>query len=104
MWRTGTFARGPPYAVKILDAEGKEANLYDELHSLSDSGQNHTLPCDVIRSEPPILVMPCIPMSMIVCNRWGLEGLLEFFHQVLEVLYPRALHARHTRTQPQWRW
>ncbi|KAI0711505.1 hypothetical protein C8Q76DRAFT_61032 [Earliella scabrosa] len=85
VWRTSQRYRVTPYAVKILDTEGREASFYDQLRSLGLSRPNHTLPCDIIRSEPrQFLIMPCLESPRLFCHSWTVVGMLEFLYQVLE--------------------
>ncbi|KAI0711476.1 hypothetical protein C8Q76DRAFT_736762 [Earliella scabrosa] len=93
VWRTTQRYRVTPHVVKILDTEGREGGFYDQLHSLGLSPElksllsrpNHTLPCDIIRSEPrSLLIMPCLDSPRSYCRQWNMLGLLEFLYQVVE--------------------
>ena len=87
-WSTDGFSRIPQYAVKIVD-DTNEADIYDQLHRLEPTSPNHTLPCDVIRDEHQILIMPCLDDAVTaldsVFDAPDLSSLLGFFRQVVEV-------------------
>ena len=86
-WRTDGFSRIPQYAVKIVD-DTNEADIYDQLHRLEPTSPNHTLPCDVIRDEHKVLIMPYLHCDVTVAPERRiphLSALLEFFRQVVEV-------------------
>ena len=92
VWRTTQRYLVKPYVVKILDTEGREAGFYEQLHSLGLSRPNHTLPCEIIRSEPRwFLIMPCLVSPSLFCDGWTMIGLLEFLYQVLEVFHTHDL-------------
>ena len=75
--------------MTLVPPESEEVDIYEELHQLDPASPNHTLPCDVIRSETkqPFLIMPCLEKIWEDQERWrwGPVPLLDFFHQVLEV-------------------
>ncbi|KAI0751756.1 hypothetical protein C8Q80DRAFT_1159182 [Daedaleopsis nitida] len=83
VWRTGV--QMPPYVVKAVNPAGQEANIYERLRGLSPASPNHTLPgCDVIRSEPPILIMPAVGEFLLDFTMWDLHTLLRCYYQILE--------------------
>ena len=106
MWRTH-FLSDPPYVVKLVPLESEEAEIYEQLHKLDPASPNHTLPCDVIRTdtEQPFLIMPCLEKihQDLERRRWGVVPLLEYFHQVIEVSHARRRYRysgpHTTRTQ-----
>ena len=75
--------------MKLVPPESEEVDIYEELHRLNPASPNHTLPCDIIRSdtEQPFLIMPCLEKIWEDQERWrwGPVPLLDFFRQVLEV-------------------
>ena len=79
----------PSYAVKLVPPESEEVDIYEELHQLDPASPNHTLPCDIIRSntEQPSLIMPCLEKIWDDSERWrwGPVPLVDFFRQVIEV-------------------
>ena len=85
VWSTdGRF--GDPYVVKVVAPGTEEAEIYDYLHQLDPASPNHTLPCDVIRGEHTLLIMPSL--SKVYCAydlRSGTKVMLDHFRQVLEV-------------------
>ena len=93
MWRTDHRSI-PSYAVKVVPPECEEVEIYEQLHRLDPASPNHTLPCDIIRSdtEQPFLIMPCLEKIWEDQERWrwGPVPLLDFFHQVLEVRRVRS--------------
>lgn len=85
VWRTlPNVTDRPPYAVKILDEKGTEAAFYEELLGYADVPQNHTLPCEIVRSGGSILIMPALTRYLPLAFFWDLTKLLEFFVQMLE--------------------
>ncbi len=74
--------------MKILNPDSEEADIYHKLHRLDPTAPNHTLPCDIIRSETnqSIVIMPLL-MDLMSCDisRWDRSTLLRHFHQILEV-------------------
>ena len=88
------------YAVKILDTESEEADICNKLLKLSSASPNHTLPCDIILSQPnpPIIIMPLM-VDLLSCDfdLWDDSTLLRYFHQILEVsseLYSYTMYQR----------
>ncbi|KAI0764694.1 hypothetical protein C8Q74DRAFT_1335441 [Fomes fomentarius] len=95
VWSTDV-CYGTPYAVKIVKAGSEEADIYDLLHRLRPASANHTLPCDVIRGEHTILIMPFL-QTLLYDSTWvELDRMLDFFRQVLEGLdFLHGLHIAH---------
>ncbi|KAI0764695.1 hypothetical protein C8Q74DRAFT_1283429 [Fomes fomentarius] len=89
-WRTDQrpSAGKIPYAVKIVAPDSEEAEIYDLLHQYDPASPNHTLPCEVIRDDRTILIMPCLEKILIDPKRraWDLVPMLDFFRQVVEGL------------------
>ena len=78
----------PQYAIKVIPPECAEAEIYEELHRLDPASPNHTLPCEVVRSdtEQPILIMPYLEKLMNMGRLpQGISSLLNTFHQIVEV-------------------
>ncbi|KAI0711746.1 hypothetical protein C8Q76DRAFT_653023 [Earliella scabrosa] len=84
-WATDSRLSCPQYAVKVVD-HSDEADIYDLLHQLGPASRNHTLPCDVIRDEHKVLIMPYLHDVTVAPQRRipDLSALLEFFRQVVE--------------------
>ncbi|KAI0746351.1 hypothetical protein C8Q80DRAFT_1235064 [Daedaleopsis nitida] len=89
----------PNYAIKITEPNSEEADIYDKLMSHPMGPPNHTLPCNVIRSdtEKPILIMPFLRDLMSVGQwQWSLGTLLRQFSQILEgVEFLHNAHVAH---------
>ena len=78
----------PQYAIKVIPPECAEAEIYEELHRLDPASPNHTLPCEVVRSdtEQPILIMPYLEkLTKKGSLPRGIVSLLDAFHQIVEV-------------------
>ncbi|KAI0370821.1 hypothetical protein BV20DRAFT_943584 [Pilatotrama ljubarskyi] len=90
----------PQYVIKILDLSTQELPIYERLLRNLDCPANHTLPCEIIRSDHPVLVMPML--SSIDASCIALDGgtplapLFRAFHELVEgVEYLHALHIAH---------
>lgn len=98
-WRTDQrpSAGRVPYAVKIVAPDSEEADIYDLLHQRDPASPNHTLPCEVIRDDRTILIMPCLEKILIDPKRraWDLVPMLDFFRQIVEVRPNRHLFDWH---------
>ena len=86
-WRTGYDLPGHPYVVKAVKADSSEADIYERLSQFPNASPNHTLPCKVIRSDPPLLIMPAVSEFMLPFPQWTLVAILRCFDQVLEVRF-----------------
>ena len=81
-WRTGYDLPGHPYVVKAVKADSSEADIYERLSQFPNASPNHTLPCKVIRSDPPLLIMPAVSEFMLPFPQWTLVAILQCFDQV----------------------
>ena len=68
--------------VKIVQEGSSEARMYDILLSDLDNPANHTLPCEIIRSDPPLLIMPKVQS---LCWVETAIQIFDAFYQILEV-------------------
>ena len=78
----------PQYAIKVVPPECEEAEIYEELHRLDPASPNHTLPCEVVRSdtEQPILIMPYLEkLTDMGSPPQEIVSVLDTFHQIVEV-------------------
>ncbi|KAI0365034.1 hypothetical protein BV20DRAFT_1056776 [Pilatotrama ljubarskyi] len=87
------------YAVKVLDLDTQELPIYYErLLRDIDSLANRTLPCEIVRADHPVLVMPKLTSTDAGCIALDhvrpLTPLIRTFRQ-LGVEYIHALHIPH---------
>ncbi|KAI0363818.1 hypothetical protein BV20DRAFT_1006793 [Pilatotrama ljubarskyi] len=83
VYRT-TVLEVPVYAVKILEAEHEEAHIYERLRG-DPKPQNHTIPFEIVHSEPELLIMPCLThMSSLPSDDWPLSAFFALFLQIVE--------------------
>ncbi|KAI0764697.1 hypothetical protein C8Q74DRAFT_1283433 [Fomes fomentarius] len=88
VWRSVESTGIPSYAVKIVEPDSGEAEIYDVLHQHNYASPNHTLPCEVVRDEHAFLIMPYLQKILLHPERkaWGFVSMLNFFRQVVEGL------------------
>ena len=81
----GPLDRG--FAVKVLDLDTQELEIYERLLDHLDSPQNHTIPCEIVRNGHPMLIMPLLSrIEYVIVERCSsLSGLLDIFYQIIEV-------------------
>ncbi|KAH9896630.1 hypothetical protein C8Q73DRAFT_788965 [Cubamyces lactineus] len=76
------------FVVKVLDLETEELEIYERLLDDLSSPQNHTIPCEIVRSGHPMLIMPMLSRIDVVigrrCSSSRLNGLLDIFYQIIE--------------------
>ena len=85
-WRTGYDDPGRPYVIKTVKSNSPEADIYEKLLRFPTASSNHTLPCKVILSSPPLLIMPAVSeFTVLPFHEWSFGALLRGFDQVLEV-------------------
>ena len=48
----------PLCVVKVVKEGSLEVRMYDLLRGNSNDPVNHSLPCEIIRYDPPLLIMP----------------------------------------------
>ncbi|KAI0658963.1 hypothetical protein C8Q70DRAFT_1154863 [Cubamyces menziesii] len=80
---------GPPnrgFVVKVLDLNTQELEIYERLLDHVGSPQNHTIPCEIVRSGHPMLIMPMLSCIDMVMCQWSLSlsGLVDIFYQLVE--------------------
>ncbi|PIL34783.1 hypothetical protein GSI_02570 [Ganoderma sinense ZZ0214-1] len=73
----------PVYVVKVVDPSRLEVAMYDLLDQHSDSPTDHTIPHEVIRCEPHLVVMPYASPIEMACNQ-KTSSILAAFDQILE--------------------
>ncbi|KAI0629602.1 hypothetical protein C8Q77DRAFT_296399 [Trametes polyzona] len=75
----------PPIAVKSLQPDNGEADIYERLQRLRPSKRNHTIPFELVRGERDIVIMPCLEsLGTQFISRWSLSKFLGDFLQVVE--------------------
>ncbi|PIL34780.1 hypothetical protein GSI_02567 [Ganoderma sinense ZZ0214-1] len=74
----------PQYVVKVLDPTTEECSINERLQD-DLSSPNHGLPCEIIPSEPRLLVMPFVGglNSINYMNR-PTSLFLDVYHQIIE--------------------
>ncbi|KAI0357918.1 hypothetical protein OH77DRAFT_1450552 [Trametes cingulata] len=93
-------SEGPEYVVKILDLNTEELPIYERLLGDIDNPRNHTIPCKIVRTGHPVLVMPCLsflhPNILVKSRHRPLSWLIRAFHELTEgVEYLHSLHIAH---------
>ncbi|KAI8995449.1 hypothetical protein BD414DRAFT_520712 [Trametes punicea] len=94
----GTGTDDINYIVKVLDLETEELAIYERLLCHLDDPTNHIVPCEIDRSEHPLLIMPMLqPVFHIVSVYCKSERqLLRVFFELIEGLeYLHRLHIVH---------
>lgn len=76
------------HVVKITDPTSQEADIYDQLLRHAPASPNHTLPCQIIRSDvkSPVILMPYL--QVLACSPLvdrDTATILDIFSQILEV-------------------
>ncbi|PIL34764.1 hypothetical protein GSI_02551 [Ganoderma sinense ZZ0214-1] len=90
----------PQFAVKILDPASEEEAIVDRLQR-DTSSRNHLIPCEIIRADRTLLVMPYVfrvdrPIRRERDPVKRLLVLLKVFHQIAEgVDHLHGLHIAH---------
>ncbi|KAI0658960.1 kinase-like domain-containing protein [Cubamyces menziesii] len=90
-FRSFAIDDGPPnrgFVVKVLDLDTEELEIYERLLNHLNSPQNHTIPCEIVRSGHPMLIMPLLTrIELMIAGRGSsLSGLLDIFYQLIEGL------------------
>ena len=76
----------PQYVVKIMDPSTDEADILDSLQEDLACPASHVVPCDVIRSDQLLAVMPRLPgTGVCLFQRRKVSSALDAFDQLLEV-------------------
>ncbi|KAI0764781.1 hypothetical protein C8Q74DRAFT_1205007 [Fomes fomentarius] len=75
------------HVVKITDPTSQEADIYDQLLRHAPASPNHTLPCQIIRSDvkSPVILMPYL--QVLACSPLvdrDTATILDIFSQILE--------------------
>ncbi|PIL34773.1 hypothetical protein GSI_02560 [Ganoderma sinense ZZ0214-1] len=86
----------PQYVVKVLDPATEECSINQRLqHNLSSP--NHGLPCEIIPSEPRLLVMPYVgSLGLMDFKNRPTSFFLDVYHQIIEgVEYLHRLRIAH---------
>ncbi|KAI0640577.1 hypothetical protein C8Q79DRAFT_1122903 [Trametes meyenii] len=89
-WRDQSVAA---YAVKLLEPDTEEATIYERL-GLDSTSSNPSIPCEVVRSgQPDMLIMPHIyEINCVNYMKLSLSAVLGVFLQVVKGI--EYLHAR----------
>ncbi|KAI0737091.1 hypothetical protein C8Q80DRAFT_438667 [Daedaleopsis nitida] len=85
----------PPWVIKIIPPGSPEIEIYEHLLKNDLSSPNHTLPVEIVRDEPPLLIMPgCDQTDGIRCLGWTLlRQTIDDFYQIVEGI--EYLHRHH---------
>ena len=75
----------PQYVVKIMDPSTDEADILDSLQEDLACPASHVVPCDVIRSEQLLAIMPWLTAVDFLRFRRKVSCALDAFDQLLEV-------------------
>ncbi|PIL34806.1 hypothetical protein GSI_02593 [Ganoderma sinense ZZ0214-1] len=86
----------PQYVVKVLDSETEEGPINERLQA-DLSSPNHSLPSEIIPSEPRLLVMPFVgSLGGLLYRNRPASFFLDLFHQIIEgVEYLHRLQIAH---------
>ena len=100
MYATNPLKR-PQFVVKILNPANEEEAIINRLQR-NTSTRNHVVPCEIIRSDPVVLIMPGLcevdkPIELAVGPVMVLCSLLKVLHQIAEV---RVLHTSYVSASP----
>ncbi|KAI9069817.1 hypothetical protein FKP32DRAFT_1671074 [Trametes sanguinea] len=93
----------PCVVVKILDLATEELPIYERLLRHLDHPANHTIPCEIERSEHPLLIMPMLGSitTRLVPSCKSQSDLLRAFYSLVEgVDYLHRLHIAHMDLSP----
>ena len=82
--------------MKVLNPANEEAAIIDRLQH-DRSTRNHLIPCEIVRSDPTLLVMPSVPdidgpIRRAESPLMKFCTILKVFHQIAEV---RSIHTSH---------
>ncbi|TBU21686.1 hypothetical protein BD311DRAFT_706701 [Dichomitus squalens] len=77
--------KSPQTVVKIVDPSTEEANILDSLQRDIACPASHVVPCDVVRSDKLLAIMPCLAsIQVLLINLKKLSNVLDVFDQLLE--------------------
>ena len=68
-----------------MDPCKDEADIVDSLQRNLANPANHVVPCDMIRSDKLLAIMPCLPGLEVLLYPRKLSTALDVFDQLLEV-------------------
>ena len=81
----------PSHVVKLVKDDAlAEPAVYDRLLDDLSNPRNHTLPCEIIHSDPSVIIMPFVPnmFDMIWFYKWTYH----YMYEILEVRFsPNSL-------------
>ncbi|EIW53690.1 uncharacterized protein TRAVEDRAFT_52809 [Trametes versicolor FP-101664 SS1] len=85
------------HVVKILNTAGEEMAIYERLLRELHRPNNHTLPCEITRTDHPLLIMPRIDDVMEIYRRkWTPQNLMDVIFQVVEgIEFLHSMHIAH---------
>ena len=73
--------------VKLIKQDAQsELDIYDYLLADTSNPRNHTLPCELVRCDVPILIMPYADISVNELRRY--THIYDCMYQILEVSKP----------------
>ena len=84
VYQTQWVEEGPIYVVKALKAHRSEADSFQLLEQYSHLPSDHTIPHELIRCEPPLVVMPRLsPIFELLTSK--ISSIIAAFGQIMEV-------------------
>ncbi|KAI0676972.1 hypothetical protein C8Q78DRAFT_1000409 [Trametes maxima] len=89
---------GPGHVVKALDLNTEELSIYERLLRDVECPMNHTLPCEIVRAEHPLLIMPLLGTlnNRIYAESLTLRSHFRIFYELIEgVEYLHSMRIAH---------
>ena len=71
--------------VKIVNSSQEEADILDSLQKDRSCPASHVVPCEVVRSDKLLAIMPCLTAVYILLYPKRIDSALDTFDQLLEV-------------------
>ncbi|TBU22180.1 hypothetical protein BD311DRAFT_676699 [Dichomitus squalens] len=79
------WGKSPRTVVKIVDPSKEEADILDSLQRDIACPASHVVPCDVVRSDKLLAIMPCLSsIEELLFTSEKLSNVLDMFDQLLE--------------------
>ena len=83
----------PSCVVKLVKNSAlAEPAVYDYLLSDLSNARNHTLPCEVVHSDPSVIIMPFVEDMVDMLGNYNLA--YHFMYEILEVRSSRNVETR----------
>lgn len=96
------WCRPPQYAVKVIDPSKEEADILDSLQRDLACPSSHVVPCEVVRSDKFLAIMPRLVGVEILFYPKNLSSTLDVFDQLLEVRNNLGPHYEPFADIPSW--